>query len=418
MNRSRRFMMLLYICGIVLYFFCNLQRSGVPGSLFNELQLDLSLSAGQVAGLGTAFIYTYTLNQLIAGYMTDRYGGMHVMMFGTFFFCAGGMFFPLVQSVWAAYAARALVGFGASFMYLGMVKFSGRLFPSIFPQMVGAVLLCGYMGNIAANAPLAWLSGQFTWRTTFLAAGVLATVFYALFLLLRMQVTPEPVCREPFSFRPVLEFLRKRHNIWICLFNGVNFPLYFILQTILGKKFLQDYCQISGGAAAMAMSVMAVTAAVSGMLAAILTRLIGNRRRIFFQAAAIYNVAAILISMAAICCNWRSPLLTGPLILLGLMSNFAPVNVALLYETNRRDLSGIAVSFSNFTSYLGVSVFGSLAGFLMEVTPPVWSGGMLVYSRTSYLAVFGLFLVLALISLLCVFPLKETYGKNIASQIR
>ena len=61
---ERTKLLTLYFCGIALYFFTNLQRSGIPGSLFNELQGDLGLSAAQVTMLGTWFIYIYTFKCL------------------------------------------------------------------------------------------------------------------------------------------------------------------------------------------------------------------------------------------------------------------------------------------------------------------------------------------------------------------
>ena len=132
---ERKKLLILYISGIALYFFTNLQRSGVPGSLFNELQSGLDLTAAQVTMLGTCFIYIYTFNQLIAGVLNDRYGGIRMMIFGTVFFSLGSVLFPLCGSVWGAYGARIITGFGASFMYLAMVKLSQRLFPKNFPQM-------------------------------------------------------------------------------------------------------------------------------------------------------------------------------------------------------------------------------------------------------------------------------------------
>ena len=183
MTAERRKLLLLFASGIALYFFTNLQRTGVPGSLFNELQRDLALSASQVAMLGTFFVYIYTFNQLVAGVLTDRYGGTRTMLFGSFFFCVGSLLFPLAGSLWTAYAARALVGFGASFMYLSMVKLAQRLFPAIFPQMVGMTLLLGYLGSITANAPLVSLANAVGWRSALLLAGMITAVLLGVFML-------------------------------------------------------------------------------------------------------------------------------------------------------------------------------------------------------------------------------------------
>ena len=417
MTAERRRLLLLFACGIALYFFTNLQRTGVPGSLFNELQRDLALSAAQVAMLGTFFVYVYTFNQLVAGVLADRYGGTRTMLFGSFFFCIGSLLFPLADSLWTAYAARALVGFGASFMYLSMVKLAQRLFPNIFPQMVGMLLLLGYLGSITANAPLMSLAGAVGWRSALLAAGSTTAVLLGFFILLRQSVPLPPVRDIPFSFRPFREFARVRHNRYICIFSGSNFAFYFVLQVIIGKKFLEDYCSLSGNAAALAMSAMALVAASSGMLAALISRLIGNRRRIFIRVSCVYGVAAMALILVCVLLEVHSPLLAVPILLFGFTGNIGPITVALLSETNPPERTGIAVSASNFAAYLGVSISGSCAGVLMDVAAPERVGDVLVYGRWSYAAVFAFFLLTAAVCAPFSFRIRETFGKNIRDRI-
>ena len=417
MTAERRKLLLLFASGIALYFFTNLQRTGVPGSLFNELQRDLALSASQVAMLGTFFVYIYTFNQLVAGVLTDRYGGTRTMLFGSFFFCVGSLLFPLAGSLWTAYAARALVGFGASFMYLSMVKLAQRLFPSIFPQMVGMTLLLGYMGSITANAPLMSLANAVGWRSALLLAGMITAVLLGVFILLRQSVPLPPVRDVPFSFRPFVEFAKRRHNRYMCIFSGSNFAFYFVLQVIIGKKFLEDFCTLSGANAALAMSAMAMVAASSGMLAALISRAIGNRRRIFIRASCTYAVAAMAFILVCILLEIRSPWLVVPVLIFGFTGNIGPITVALLSETNPPEKTGIAVSASNCASYLGVSVLGSCAGLLMDVAAPERIGDVLVYGRWSYAAVFAFFLLIAGVCAPVGFRIRESFGRNIRGEI-
>ena len=62
---ARRYrLLLLLFCGTMLYFFANVQRVAIPGSVFSLLQEELRISAPYVTGLGSAFMYVYALNQL------------------------------------------------------------------------------------------------------------------------------------------------------------------------------------------------------------------------------------------------------------------------------------------------------------------------------------------------------------------
>lgn len=415
---ERQKLLILYICGIGLYFFTNLQRSGVPGSLFNELQGGLALTAAQVTMLGTCFIYVYTFNQLIAGVMNDRYGGIRMMLFGTFFFSLGSILFPLTGSVWGAYGARILTGFGASFMYLAMVKLSQQLFPKTFPQMVGVILLLGYMGNITANAPLARFASSVGWRGALLTAGVVTSILLGCFILMRQSVKLPPIQDVKINFQVYKEFWKIKHNRWMCIYCATNFSFYFILQVIIGKKFLEDFCLVSGATAAMSMSVMALLAAGSGIVSALISKAINNRRRCFIRVTGTYS--ALALGLLALCAltDFRTPWLLLPVVLFGLTGNLAPITVALLSETNPPEKTAIAVSFSNFASYFGVSVGGSCVGFLMDVAAPEKVGNILVYGKWSYAAVFGFLFLVALAALRNVYSIRETYGKNIHTTIK
>ena len=415
---ERTKLLTLYFCGIALYFFTNLQRSGIPGSLFNELQGDLGLSAAQVTMLGTWFIYIYTFNQLFAGVLNDRYGGVRMMIFGSAFFAMGSLLFPLTGSLWGAYAARLVTGFGASFMYLAMVKLSHYLFPKTFPQMVGVLLLLGYTGNITANAPLAWFAGQAGWRPALLTAGIITAVLLVIFTLIRRTVTLTPVQDVKINFQIYKDFCKVAHNRRMCLYSACNFAFYFILQVIVGKKFLEDFCCVSGHTAALGMSVMALLAAVSGLICAFLSKALGNRRRCFIRFTALYSVIALGILTACTLLNIQSPWLLGLVLFFGVTGNLAPITVALLSETNPPEKTAIAVSFSNFASYFGVSVGGSCVGFLMDVAKPERVGDILVYGRWSYAAVFGFLFLMAFISLWNALKVRETYGQNISGTIR
>ena len=51
----------------VIYGLAYFQRTGIPGTIFDELQHDFGLSASAVTALGAVFIYVYAGMQLVVG---------------------------------------------------------------------------------------------------------------------------------------------------------------------------------------------------------------------------------------------------------------------------------------------------------------------------------------------------------------
>lgn len=108
-KRINRVFLLFLLNGV--YFFSYFQRVGVPGTVFNELQSGFSLSATAVAGLGALTFFT---------------GGL--------LFSLGSVLFSFAYSPAMLFIMRAFVGFGASFIFISLVKIlTGVYEPEDFP---------------------------------------------------------------------------------------------------------------------------------------------------------------------------------------------------------------------------------------------------------------------------------------------
>ena len=145
-QRKRAF--LLFIPLTLLYSTSYFQRTAIPGTIFNQLQHDLQITALQVSYIGASFIYVYSLSQLFIGYLVDRFGARKVVMLGGAVFCAGVVAFPLLKVPVLIYIARMVAGIGAGTMYLSLLRESDRLFGrENYSVMIGVVFVCGYAGG-------------------------------------------------------------------------------------------------------------------------------------------------------------------------------------------------------------------------------------------------------------------------------
>ena len=401
-------------CGTALYFFANIQRVAIPGAVFDRIQRLYECQAAGVAGLGAAFMFAYALMQPLTGLLLERFGSGRVLLGGGSCFAAGVLCFARAASLPAAYAAEIMAGLGAGSLYLTLIRENARLFRERYTITLAIIILIGYSGGIAANAPLLLAVRKFGLGATLTAAGLLATAcaLLAAGLILRGKL-PAVQKQHTFSPREFLPVFRLPHNRQLYLFSAMNFGLFYALQTVIGKKFMQDYCSLAEVRAGWLFSATGATAAVSGLVMATVSRLVGNRRRIFCRIAGVSCVGSYGAIFLLICCGVRNKaLFAGLLVMLSSTASLSTIVIPLLRETNPESLAGRAICMLNFSFYLAVALFGNLAGMLLKFFTPVERAGAAVYGRGAWMTLFGVFLCCAGAVLFFSFRMKETYGRR------
>lgn len=406
---------LLWGFAVLLYFFANLQKVVIPGATFNEIQQHFSTAASSVTGLGAIFMYTYAFSQLFVGLFVDRFSGVRVMAWGGLLLVVGSILSALAPSLWMLYAARIMVGMGSASVYLSITKETNRIFLGNFALMLGFVMVLGYLGGVAGNAPFIAGVQAWGWQSTLILAGIVSGVAYAGFLLTKVSL-PMPVVAQSarFDFRRFLDVLKKQHNIYVIVCGSFTFGLYFVVQSMIGKKFLEDYSGMSAEGAGWVLTVLMIIGAANSLLAPGLNRLLGDRRRIFMLFSGIGTALSFLLLVLAIAFEIHSPWLTGgSFVLMAFAANISPIIVALIKETNYSDIWGVALSLYTFIAYMVIAALGNVVGFLMDRFEPEHIDGVQIYGRDSYLLSFGVLLVISLFAVYSAFRIRETYGKDI-----
>ena len=409
---EKRKRLILITIGVILYFFANIQRVAIPGAIFDLLQKDLQLTTPNVTALGAFFMYTYAICQLVVGVLTDRYGGARIITFGSIFFCLGSLLFPLSDNVLSLYTSRMLVGLGASTIYLSLVKEIKQSFSAKnFGLVLSIALLVGYMGGIFANAPFVFFVKKFGWRESLLSIATLTFGFVFLFVLIYFFTKKQPTDSSiKLNLTPFKIVLANRKNYSIYLFSGINYGMYYVLQTVIGMKFLQDFCLISVEKSAIVLSSMAALYAVSGSLWAFLRNAFYTRKVIFLKAIACSTLTIFtVISILLILDIKNVYLISALLMILASCASLSPLLVPLLYDINDKHVSATAVSIMTCCFYIFVGLLASLTGFLLNIFPAeILATGINRYSNYSYLLIFGFFILLSLISLANALKIKES----------
>ena len=409
--KNKGIILTLIFLGSLFYFFANFQRIAIPGAVFDVLQHELSVSAPYITAFGSIFMYVYAFNQLINGVLVDRYGGLRVMMAGGVVLALGCLLFPLTSNLAIMYISRALMGVGGSMFYLSLIRELKDCFSDKNFGIAISVMLCiGYSGGIAANAPFVYAMQYINWREILLIlAGVVIAAVIIFALLCTKIKFPEINKNVKLRTLPFRLVLHKKHNRNLFSFACCNFGISYAIQAILGKKFLEDFCLMSSSKAAMVLSGMAVIAAVFNIVNASFCKMCHNHRVIFLKNASVITFVSLLLICLFLILNIRTDAIAVIFCILAANASLTSLLVPVLHLTNRKMVSGTAVSIMNFGFFMMVGILGTAAGFLLNVFAPQKTGNVLVYSNKSYLLVFGMFFLISVFEMYKAMKLSNKY---------
>ena len=411
--RDKKFLLHLglILLGTLFYFVANFQRIAIPGAIFDVLEQELTVGAPQITAFGAIYMYVYAFTQLLNGVFVDRYGGYRVMFVGAIIMTLGCIIFPLTSTLPLMYFARALLGLGGSMFYLSLIKELGFLFEEKdFGIALSVMLFVGYAGGIAANAPFVMAMRVLSWREILLiiAGIVLVSVIVYLSLLpkVKLQEVNKQVGVKALPFQLVLH---KSHNRNLFTFACCNFGISYVIQTVIGKKFLEDFCQMTSAKAAVVLSIMAIVAAVFNIVNASVCKLFHNHRVIFLKGASYITFLSLLTICLLIWLDIRTIFVAFIFCVLAANASLSSLLVPVLYATNRKMISGTAVSILNFSYFMAVGLLGTITGYVLNIFEPTRIGKTLVYSNNSYLLLFGVFLILSIYEIYRATKLSDKY---------
>ncbi len=400
----------------LLYLLACMQRTAIPGAIFDNLQGDLGLLGSQVTGLGSVYVYCYASSQVFAGMLVDRFGGKNTGIFGGLLLGVGLAMFSYAHTTAGLYASRIITAFGQAFIYLCVVKISHLLFPPRqFGALIGISMAIGFAGGILGTLPTQRIAQVAGWRPLFLVVGILCAASAVAMVL---------------SLGALHERRRKSGSVTLrtlaCLFNEPGrfcfmvydfwvFPSFFVLQSILGQKFIQDWLGYSPTAAASFTMLLTFASILACIVGAPLMRLTGERRMPVMFFAKGLPVVTALVMMAGIV--WHLPdgifLLCFVLMSANQLGS-APAS-ALMSELTDTKTIAFTAAVRNFFPYVGCGVVGGICGAILDRFAPAEGAvdGIVHYPPEAYLRILGVMMVFGLIGFLTLLRVPETRGRHI-----
>lgn len=400
----------LIVLGLVLYFMSNFQRVAIPGAIFDILQLDLGLNAPSIAALSTFFMCSYAISLLFCGVLTDRYGAVKVILVGALLFAIGSLIFPNTSNIYILYFSRILMGAGAASFYMFLIQEAKKCFPDkYFGIIISLMLITGYIGGVCANAPFIMATKAFHWQSILNVLAIITISVTLLYCIERGFLHHIPINKNAkFSVKPFKKVLSEKINYNIFLFGGLNYGLYYVIQTVIGAKFLKDYVNLSSTSASVVLSLMIVVAGVSGLSFASISSLLNNRRVIFMKIVCIMSSCIFALISLLIILGIKTKLIVIMILLISLGGALSPLLIPIVHTINKFEVKNTAVSLMNCCYFLSVGILGIIVGCLLDICPVEnLSNGSVVYSSKSYFYIFITFLIVSLVEMYNVFKLKD-----------
>lgn len=403
--------LILIFIGTVFYFFANFQRIAIPGAIFDILEQELRVTAPYITMFGAIYMYVYAFTQLINGVLVDRFGGFRIMLTGGIILSFGALLFPITSNLLIMYLARGLIGIGSSMFYLSLIKeLRETVSDKNFGIAISIMLFIGYTGGIFANAPFVYAMSFASWKDILIVLAlismILAVVFSILLTTVKLQNINKQVKMRALPFKLVLH---KRHNRNLFSFACCNFAIFYAIQTIIGKKFLEDFCLMSVSKSSLILSSMAIVAAFFNIINAYACKLTHNHRVKFLKHASVITFGSLLLIFTAIVFDIKTSFIACIFCVLAANASLSSILVPVLHLTNRKMISGTAVSIMNFCFFMMVGILGTATGFLLNIFEPVKRGNVTVYTNSSYLLVFGMFLAVSIFEMYKAMKLSDRY---------
>jgi MFS family permease len=413
--KQHRYAAPVFLSVVSLYFFAYFQRIGVPGMIFDELQIDLGLTAGGVAMLGAMYLYVYGGMQFFVGIISDRYGFARVFLAGSVALALGSVLFPLCHTLPLLYTARALIGLGASLLYICMAKCIDHFFePRHFAIMLSVAQFLGFFGGLAATYPLAALTHAMGWRMALLlAGGITVALTCVLGRLLWQGKLLEPQPTPPVVGHLIGQVIRS-WELWKLVIAGSStWAIYFVAQATIGKKLLGDCFHLSSGASATFMFIMLSVSVVVTLLAGFILRYFRQQYRpLLITGWAIFSLSCLGMVLALSPGTQSLTLVKVCYLGMAVATFTGPIYTTAVSRTCASEALGTAIGVLNGSLYLIISLLANASGLMLDAyqkeavrTPSAW-----IYPMEAYRLFFIVCAGLCLISLPALLWLRQKAG--------
>ena len=421
----RVFAWMVFLLLNAIYITACIQRTAVPGAVFNNLQADFNLTASQVTWVSSIYTYIYGSAQILTGIAVDRFGGKKMGLLGGFFIAAGLLLLCFAKTPGQLYLSRGLTAFGNSFMYISIVKISHLLFsPKQYGGMISLSIAIGFLGTVLGTLPIRLCISMTTgvgwlgWRTSFMVLGIICLAISVCSTFILRALKERPKKSSVVTWKTVCNLFNRRGRF--CYTTGIfwGYPVYFLMQSVIGQKFMQDHLGLTPDRAAvftLILTLMSVVLCLVGV--PIARRFPGNRRKPIVWLSAFALTVSVVMMFAGVYYHLSAWVFYVAFAILA-MDQFATAAMGfLMIEIQDPRTIAFGAAVRNCLPYVGAGAASCVSGLILNhfVKATVMDDqgqAVVTYLDEGYIWVLVFAFVLSILNLIVTAGIPETYGKR------
>ncbi|MBM3430793.1 MAG: MFS transporter, partial [Bacteroidetes bacterium] len=323
----------------------------------------------------------------------------------------------LTPSLEMAALGRFLIGAGSSVSWIGALTLALIwLPPQRFAMVSGLTLFAGLCGAALGQAPLAAAIALVGWREAMLwSAGFIGLVALAMMAVLhRTPATARPAPAR-LSLRQSWACVRRERNLWlVSLYTPCMVTPFAAFAGLWGVPFVMEAYGLSRPAAGATMSLMLIGWGIGGPIAGWISDSLRRRKSVMLSGP------VLLLGFWAIVLGVPDLSLTSLRVLLllgGLFSGVSIINFALIRESVRPEVSGLAMGILNMAGMGASALMLPFIGILLDLG---WDGairdGVRVYPLDTYRDAFLTFGIGMVVALAAALGFRETFARPAGDQ--
>lgn len=382
-----------------------------PAVITDQLMRDLQLNAYGLGLMSGIYFYTYTLMQIPAGLLFDRYHIRTVILLPLTICIAGAFLFSIATSAYTASLGRLLMGAGSAFAFISVLVVANDLFhPRQFAFLAGTAQMLAAFGAIAGGLPLIGFINEFGWRTPLVYISVAGLLLVSLIWLV-VRYPKQHTAVDSMSMQQSLRLICRNPQTWyIAIYACLLWAPMSAFASLWGVPFLSHYHHLSKDAAVHANSLMWVGIAIGSPLLGWWSDYIGQRKLPLALSALL---GFISLSIVVFIPDLPFIAIAACLFLAGAACSGQALSFAVVRENNIPGTHAGAIGFNNMAVVIAGAFFQPLVGKLVQYhSQGLIENNAPVYSSHDYL--FGISIIpLCFIAayLLTVVFIRETYCK-------
>jgi len=359
----------IFICAIGALFYCyEFILRILPGILQQELSMAFGhLSASAFGQLSALYYVAYSPMQLPVGMFVDRLGTRRLLFIACLCCVIGTWMFSVFGSLAVASFGRFIVGFGSSFVFVGVLSLAVEWLPKrYFSSFAGLMTTLGMLGLVYGEITITNTAASMGLHHVFLVLIILGLILSGL-LIFFVQDSPSKKKKATLELRAFFLQVTKvlcSKSVWIigvmgaCLYTSLS-----VFGELWGNAYLQQAHHLTAQQAANTMSLLFIGWAIGAPLSGFLSDYTGNRV-LPLQISAFGALICIAMIIYVPTLSYHS--INILMLLYGVFSGAEIIVFVMAKEYSGATLSGTVFAATNMIVTLGGVIFQPLVGLLLD----------------------------------------------------